>query len=588
MPVRGGFRSGGGSHTHSYGGSVHSRGGSSTDDFGIVGNVVSFAFGIPTAVVTGIFYGVGVAFNLASALVVNFLAAPLLASAISGIFIGVSIVWIKRGLRVRRETSDPIVSALFSTRIAAGEPLELILELILHAAAGYLVFFVLAHIGLAFGGNVPYAATLESAAIVVAGSANGGFGGGLGGGVLDFLFILVALIVAGALFTGPLAAALLSVASVVNWTFFLGHSLQAATASVTYKILTTNEARPGRPHFGQYVWESAVHGAREGALVGIVIGALVAVGHLFQLPEFASSPAAWLIPGVATFGVICVIASARARIIRQRAGAAAPTPTSRRRRWPAVVAALALLGLPLFLFVIGQNRIDTAASPPPTSQTPFSPRPPERLPDQSALVPPPPPSPPQPSDIEAALNLDSDDITNIKGNLRALGFDLEKIDGILDESTRAAIKEYQVAHDLALTGYLDEELIDAVNQAAVELSTFAFQLCNDSYRDVLFVAASKAAADPEWKIYGWYRINSHECYYSNQVPQGRFGYYAHSSPPGVEWSPGQADQSESICVAQSPFIKRTPTPSVCAPGESRKIFFVEEVTGPWFIQSLKD
>jgi hypothetical protein len=267
-----------GSYGHGYsGGSGGSA--SSSDTPSAIGNVFSFLFGIPIAIITGLFYGVFVAFQLLGGLFAHLFDTPLLGPAIVGVFIGVSVAWVKRAFKLKRQRSEPLISALFSTRIAHSDPAGFALHLVLHAATGYLVFFAFAHHGFLSGGTAThYAPTLRDVAVVIAGA--GGPSGGFGGGFLDFLFVLIVLVVAGGLLGGSVGAILLAPLSTLNWAFYVGPALQGATASVTYTILTNNVTQTGRPSFKEYFWESAWHGACEGALVGVVIGGISTIVHL--------------------------------------------------------------------------------------------------------------------------------------------------------------------------------------------------------------------------------------------------------------------------------------------------------------------
>ncbi len=57
---------------------------------------------------------------------------------------------------------------------------------------------------------------------------------------------------------------------------------------------------------------------------------------------------------------------------------------------------------------------------------------------------------------EASLNLNPLTSRLIEGKLRQLGLDPGEVDGVFDETTRRAIRRYQRARDLPVTGYIDD------------------------------------------------------------------------------------------------------------------------------------
>ncbi|MEM9318585.1 MAG: peptidoglycan-binding protein [Pseudomonadota bacterium] len=75
-------------------------------------------------------------------------------------------------------------------------------------------------------------------------------------------------------------------------------------------------------------------------------------------------------------------------------------------------------------------------------------------------------TPPSAEEIEAALSLNRADRRAIQSDLTVLGFNTNGIDGIFGGGTRAAIRGFQSANDLDVTGYLDRGLLQVLADQA--------------------------------------------------------------------------------------------------------------------------
>ena len=62
-------------------------------------------------------------------------------------------------------------------------------------------------------------------------------------------------------------------------------------------------------------------------------------------------------------------------------------------------------------------------------------------------------------EIEAALNLTDQDRLSVEQRLRSLGFVVGPMDGVFDDNTRGAIRDYQSSREIAATGYLDQPTV---------------------------------------------------------------------------------------------------------------------------------
>ena len=60
---------------------------------------------------------------------------------------------------------------------------------------------------------------------------------------------------------------------------------------------------------------------------------------------------------------------------------------------------------------------------------------------------------------EARLNLNPITTRVVEARLRQLGLDPGAVDGQIDENTRRALRRYQRARDLSVTGYLSEQTL---------------------------------------------------------------------------------------------------------------------------------
>jgi Putative peptidoglycan binding domain len=97
-----------------------------------------------------------------------------------------------------------------------------------------------------------------------------------------------------------------------------------------------------------------------------------------------------------------------------------------------------------------------AASPTPRAQAIFAERPP------LAAAPPSTPVDIAGSKPPAAHVLDSRSIAELQGNLRLLGFDAGPLDGVAGPSTVTAIKKYQQARTLPVTGDANDDILQQV------------------------------------------------------------------------------------------------------------------------------
>ncbi len=75
------------------------------------------------------------------------------------------------------------------------------------------------------------------------------------------------------------------------------------------------------------------------------------------------------------------------------------------------------------------------------------------------------------SEIEARLNLTARERRGIQRNLVRLGYDTRGTDGIFGAGTRAAIRGWQRSNDRAVTGYLTQEQVAAINRQGSEAAS---------------------------------------------------------------------------------------------------------------------
>ena len=78
------------------------------------------------------------------------------------------------------------------------------------------------------------------------------------------------------------------------------------------------------------------------------------------------------------------------------------------------------------------------------------------------------PAPLDPEFAELALDLDRDTTRDVQKRLTVAGFDTGKPDGVIGPNTRRAIAEWQIARDLAETGYLNHEQLGMIRDETQE------------------------------------------------------------------------------------------------------------------------
>ena len=142
-------------------------------------------------------------------------------------------------------------------------------------------------------------------------------------------------------------------------------------------------------------------------------------------------------------------------------------------RWSAAATALvaAIAVTSPFLWRQHSEPMVAASSPPPLPPLPPSPPAPASAPTPpvtpAAAAPQPKadiPSPPRPAPRESRP-LTGIEVVQLQGRLRALGFNAGPADGVIGPRTVTAVREFQAAHGLAVTGIIDSAVFDDVSVA---------------------------------------------------------------------------------------------------------------------------
>ncbi len=176
---------------------------------------------------------------------------------------------------------------------------------------------------------------------------------------------------------------------------------------------------------------------------------------------------------------------------------------------------------------LAKNRIAVLEAP---QSTPASP--PEPLEAVAPLA------PPTAADVEAALNLSRSQRRDVQERLSALGHDTRGIDGVFGGGTRAALRQWQTAASLPVTGFLDQPSLDRLRQDS-EPKMAGFRARR----------AAEAAANPR--------------------PQGRadiFRATARCTAEGISATATHADRQQAMLSAARICAERGGTPSCCAQG----------------------
>jgi peptidoglycan hydrolase-like protein with peptidoglycan-binding domain len=100
----------------------------------------------------------------------------------------------------------------------------------------------------------------------------------------------------------------------------------------------------------------------------------------------------------------------------------------------------------------------TVPQPPPEATRPAEPTP-ATSPSLPAAQPSPPPSSPSSPPVSSPQPLPSNDVREVQGRLRALGFNPGPIDGSAGPLTTAALKQYQQSRGLSDSGVADKDLL---------------------------------------------------------------------------------------------------------------------------------
>jgi hypothetical protein len=70
------------------------------------------------------------------------------------------------------------------------------------------------------------------------------------------------------------------------------------------------------------------------------------------------------------------------------------------------------------------------------------------------------------AESSGSIDMSSRNIMEVESNLQRMGLDPGTVDGVMDSETQAAIAEFQMENDLAVTGTLDPQTVQELRTAA--------------------------------------------------------------------------------------------------------------------------